>query len=390
MKILQVVPYFYPAWSYGGPAKLVYDTCQYFVKQGHEVTVFTSDAYDSNSRMPEKLRIKKTNTLKIFYFRNIFNNLTYTYNIFCCPGLFIQAIWEVPQTDVIHLHDFYTPHNLWIGLLAVIFSKPYILSVHGCLESARVAQRSLFKKVFLLFGGKLLLQNASSLIASSENEVAAYLEYGVKPERIVRLGHGVDPVEFQSTLTKSAARSSWHFPSQSIIITFVGRIHKIKGLDLLVKASQLVTGKHILFIIAGSDDGYLSELESLIKEESISNIKLVGTCFGKKKADLFKASDIFVYPSYSEGFSLGILEAGAAGLPLMITTGCHFEEVQKSGSGLVVAPKPKLIASALQKMIDSQELRKSASSNVKKLIKDKYSMESIGNSLLDIYQEVSD
>ncbi len=388
MKILQVVPYFYPAWSYGGPAKLVYDTCEYFAEQGHQVTVFTSDAYDENSRMPQRLRIKKNSGFSVFYFRNIFNQLTYKYNIFCTPRLFFQALVVVPQIDVIHLHDFYTPHNLWLGFLAKLFAKPYILSVHGCLETARVAQRSLFKKVFLQFGGTWLLRSANKVIATSDNEVAAYLEYGVKKENIVLLGHGVNPKEFQSELTKTAARKSWDLPASNIIVTFVGRIHKIKGLDLLANAAAQLDSKKITFVIGGSDDGFLIELKALIKKLKVKNIILPGTCFGVRKADLFKASDIFVYPSYSEGFSLGILEAGAAGLPLVITTGCHFDEVKTSKSGLVVKPTAKDLAEGLEKMISSSELREVSSANVKKLIQKKYSMESIGNSLLSTYESV--
>ncbi len=387
MKILQAVPYFYPAWSYGGPAKLVYDTCQYFAHQDHQVTVFTSDAYDEHSRMPTKLRIQPTNQLRVFYFRNIFNNFTYTYNIFCTPGLFIRALWEVPQTEVIHLHDFYTPHNLWLGLLAKIFHKPYILSVHGCLESARIAQRSLFKKVFLMLGGQWLLQNAARVVATSDNEVEAYLAYGVKKADIVMLRHGVDPSEFESQLSQSAARQFWHLPPKDVVVTFLGRIHKIKGLDLLVKAVALLKTQNTQVVIAGSDDGYLTELKALIKSLKLKNITLVGTCFGEQKANLFKATDIFVYPSYSEGFSLGILEAGSAGLPLVITTGCHFPEVKTSGSGLVVKPEPKELAQALQKMIDDPKLRQRASQQVKKLIDENYSMASIGNSLLATYQD---
>ncbi|CAN5269047.1 hypothetical protein BH10PAT2_BH10PAT2_0280 [soil metagenome] len=388
MKILQIVPYFYPAWSYGGPAKLVYDTCEYFVTQGHQVIVFTSDAYDENSRMPEELRVKKEVGFSVFYFRNIFNEITYKYNIFCTPRLFFQSLLVVPNIDVIHLHDFYTPHNLWLGLLAKVFSKPYVLSVHGCLETARVAQRSLFKKFFLQLGGTWLLRNASKVIASSDNEIDAYLEYGVKKENIILLGHGVNPEEFQTVLSKAESRKSWKLSQSDIVITFLGRIHKIKGLDILVNAIPLIKTKKVSFVIAGSDDGYLTELQGLIRKLKLKNISLPGTCFGQRKAELFKASDIFVYPSYSEGFSLGILEAGAAGLPLVITTGCHFDEVKTTKSGLVVQPTPQDLAEGLEKMIEDTKFRETSRLNIKKLIQKKYSMESIGNSLLNTYSAV--
>ena len=388
MKILQVVPYFFPAWAYGGPAKLVYDNSIYLSKQGHQVTVYTSDAFDELLRMPESKKIANQTNFKINYFRNIFNNLTYRYNIFFTPALFLRSLWEVPRFDLIHLHDFYTPHNLWLGLLAYLFYKPYVISVHGCLETERIAQRSLFKKIFLALGGKALLQNADLVIATSENEFSTYLEYGVDQKNISMLKHGVDEKEFQSSLSKIQARKKWHLPSDHIVLTFVGRIHKIKGLNLLVEAFSLLNTKKITLVIAGSDDGYLSQLTTQIKKMKLKNVHLIGTCFGKDKADLFAASDVFVYPSYSEGFSLGILEAGAAGLPLVITTGCHFPEVKSTGSGLIAQPKVRDIANSLKKMIDDPELRKSASKKAKKLIIQQYSLSAIGNSLLKTYAEI--
>lgn len=389
MKILQVVPYFYPAWAYGGPAKLVYDTSLYFAQQGHEVTVYTSDAYNAEKRMPFNKKIKNTPKLKVYYFRNIFNALTYKYNIFSCPELFFTSFWQVNRFDIIHLHDFYTPHNLWLALCARIFSKPYILSVHGCLETARVAQRSLFKRLFLTFGGQLLLRHASLLIASSDNEAAAYLEYGVDKSRIVMLGHGVNKEEFETKLTKIQARKKLNIPSSSLVFTFVGRIHRIKGLDLLIKSFTKLKQPNSHLVIAGSDDGYLSTLKELIATSKVKNIKVLGTCFGEEKAQLFKASDVFVYPSYSEGFSLGILEAASVGLPLVITTGCHFDEVQGSKSGFVVKPTPEALCKALEKVATSPALRKEFSHNVKQLIQSKYSMEAIGNKLLDLYKKAS-
>lgn len=390
MKILQVVPYFYPAWSYGGPAKVVYDMCRHFVSEGHQVTVFTSDSYDEYHRMPQEKRIKPTSSFYVHYFRNIFNTLTYRYNIFAAPELFLRAMWAVPKMDVVHLHDFYTPGNLWIAFLCRVFSKPYLLSAHGCLESERVAQRSTFKKVFLACGGKWLLRHATTAIALSKNEAKAYLEYGVKKENIKLVGHGIDPKEFTSSLSKTEAKLSWKVSSSDFVIAFVGRIHKIKGLDLLVKASVLLNSKKSLrILIAGPDDGYLEELKQLIRSVGAKNIRLLGTCFGKRKADLFGAADVFVYPSYSEGFSLGILEAGSVGLPLVITTGCHFAKVQTSHSGLVVAPTVEAVAEGLQKMIDDAQLRQVSGKNIRALVAREYSMDKVGSDFLHIYQQAA-
>lgn len=387
MKILQVVPYFYPAWAYGGPAKLVYDTSKFFAESGHQVTVYTSDSYDEKQRMPKSKYVDISN-LTVRYFKNFHNRLTYVYNIFITPGLFIPAIFELPQFDVIHLHDFYTIENVWLGLLARLYKVPYILSVHGCLEDTRLKTRSLFKQSFLNLFGKSLLANASALIATSPNEVKAYQSFNITKSKIYLLGHGVDSKEFQTQLSKIKSRQNFKISSNAVVVTFLGRIHKIKGLDKLVEAIALIDRPQVQYVIAGSNDGYLPELKLLIKKNNLQQkIKLIGTCYGEEKAQLFKASDIFVYPSYSEGFSLGLLEAGAAGLPLVITAGCHFDEVKKYQAGEIVESDGTKLAAALTKLIDQPKLRQVASQNVLKLISDNYSIEAIGNKFLKIYQK---
>ncbi len=387
MKILAVVPYFYPAWAYGGPAKLVYDSSMYLAKKGHSVCVLTSDAYDATQRMPKSKYLSTTPNLVVRYFRNIHNTLAYRFNIFFTPGFFFKAPLDILKADIVHMHDFYTPQNAWTALICTLFSKPYILSVHGCLESARMEQRSLFKRLYLLLFGRFMLLHAAAVIATSENEVLAYRSYGVPDEKILRLKHGVDPAEFATKVTKSAARKKLKLPPKAIIVTFLGRIHAIKGLDLLVSAIAQLKTKNVHFVIAGSDDGYKAELLVDIARQKVSDkITLLGTCFGAEKAQLYAASDMFVYPSHSEGFSLGILEAAAAGLPLILTTGCHFDEVAAVGAGSIVPPDSKKLAATIALYAKSAGKRTAAGKNARKLITQKYSMSIVYDSLLALYQ----
>lgn len=387
MRILQVVPYFYPAWAYGGPAKLVYDTSTYFASQENEVSVFTSDSYDEKRRMDEKKYIKGVKGLEVFYFPNFNNFLAYTYNIFITPGMFVKALFEVPKFDVIHIHDFYTPQNVWIGWLSRLYKKPYVLSVHGCLEEERLNQRSIFKRAFIFLFGKSLLRNASYLIASSTNEEKAYKKFGIPGRKIVLLGHGIDEKEFKTSTSWSESRKYFGFKKDWFLVTFLGRIHKIKGLDLLVNAASQIKNENVHFVIAGSDDGYLSTLKKLIREKNLEQkIILLGTSYGVVKAKLFKATDLFVYPSYSEGFSLGILEMAASGKPLVVTKGCHFDAVEKYRAGKVVEPNPKAIMAAILHFVDRPDETIIAGENARKLINDKYTMDKIGEKLLSVYK----
>lgn len=387
MKILYVIPYFYPAWAYGGPGKIAHDPARSFSEQGHDVMVYASDAYDDRQRMPQEKRITNVEKFKVRYFKNFHNLLAYKFNIFFTPALYPVSLSEFYKFDVIHIHDFYTLQNVWIGFLSRLFHKPYLISVHGCLEEKRLQARSLFKKLFLKFFGVSMLRGASFLIATSVNEVLAYQKFGIPKYRIKLIAHGVSKDEFTTSVSKEKCRQHFKLSSKSIVVTFLGRIHKIKGLDMLIEAITLIDESNVHFVIAGPDDGYLSELKKIIQEKKVNKkITLMSGCFGEERAQLFKASDVFVYPSYSEGFSLGILEAASVGLPLVITTACYFDQVKEYKAGIIVELNPKSIANGILRLAKDKAKREQASKNALKLIEDNYSIKVIGEQLLDTYK----
>ncbi len=384
MRILQVVPYFYPAWSYGGPAKLVYDTSKELSKRGHTVTVYTSDAYNATERMPEE---KKITDFRIHYFRNLSNMLAFKANAYLPVALFFRVPFELYQFDVIHLHDFYIAANVWVTMWARIYKIPYILSVHGCLEDERRQQKSLFKNVFLRLFGISMLRHAKRLIATSENEEKAFGSFGIHKSDIVRIGHGVNKSEFETDETVTQCRNKLKIPQNSFVFTFVGRLHYIKGLDLLLEAFSAMKEKNTFLVIAGSDEGFLSTIKKIIKNKKLSKrVLLLGPTTGEAKARLFKASNVFVYPSRSEGFSLGILEAASVGLPLLITKDCHFDEVKKAKTGVVVDTNSKALIDGLKEIYSlTEDERQEMGHRAANLIVKKYSMHAIGNQLEKLY-----
>ncbi|MEN8252844.1 MAG: glycosyltransferase [Patescibacteria group bacterium] len=383
MKILQVVPYFYPAWSYGGPAKLVYDLSNEIVKNKHKITVYTSDCFDKEQRMPAAKKIKKTKNLKIHYFANLSNYLAFNYHMFFTPKLFVRAVGEIKSFDILHLHDFFTLQHVWICFLAKIYKKPYIISVHGTLEKMDLA-----KKIFYFLFGKLMLSGAKKLIASSDNEENTLKKLGFNSEKILRIGNGVDPQEFETKMSKMQARTKLSLPKDKIIFTFLGRISQLKGIDILIEAIKRIKIANVFFVIAGSDSGYIDELKYQIKKYNLSKkVLLKGVCFGKEKSLLFKASDVFIYPSYLEGFSIGILEAASVGLPLIISNKCNFNELATHNAALIVTPKSKNLGVAINKLAKNESLRKSLGKNVKKIVANKYSIEGITKQLLESYSD---
>ena len=81
MNILHIVPYFYPAWAYGGTPRVVFELCRELVKKGHNVTVYTTDVFDKDKRVEQSdveidgLALSEVEGIKIKYFKKVNSNL---------------------------------------------------------------------------------------------------------------------------------------------------------------------------------------------------------------------------------------------------------------------------------------------------------------------------
>lgn len=391
MNILQVVPYFYPAWAYGGPAKLVYDTSTQLAARGHTVFVYTSDAYSSDQRMPPSKRVVSHPNFQVHYFSNLSNSLAFHANAYFPLRLFLMVPWTIRHFDVIHLHDFYTLANVWIGMWAEFYHIPYVISVHGCLESTRRLQRSRAKSLFLQLWGLHLLSRAARLIATSTNEQSDLRKLGIPKQNVIMQQHGVVLEEFQTELTRDRCRAEFGLPRTSLVLLFIGRLHPIKGLDLLLAALAHDELTSVTMVIAGTDEGIQRDLEQQAQALGLAKrVRFFGPIAGSKKARLFHAADAFVYPSRSEGFSVGILEAAAAGLPLLLTKGCHFPEVSIVKAGLI-APVSVSGISKMLRTFSAQSVasRRAMGKSAARLCQSTYSASTVLSRLEKIYQDVS-
>jgi glycosyltransferase involved in cell wall biosynthesis len=110
---------------------------------------------------------------------------------------------------------------------------------------------------------------------------------------------------------------------------------------------------------------------------------------GERKKALISRADIYTLPSYSEGFSMSILENLAAGKPLLITPGCNFPEVAEVGAGLSVNPVAEEIESGLRKLLDrSHEERKEMGERGRELVKNNYTWDIAARKMITVYRAI--
>jgi len=393
MRILQVTPYFYPAWTFGGPVKAVYELSKELVKKGHDVTVYTTDVCDRVSRSDVKSNGPlQVDGIRTYYFRNISKALAYDYKLFLCPSLVSVIRKEISEFDIIHLHEYYTFQNIVTHYYAKKCHVPYVLSVHGSLCPTARKQKARYKQVFTYFLGRYILRDVSIAIVLTKEEKKQLLLMGLEPDKVRVIPNGVNLLEFADLPKKGTFREKHFIGSDERIILFLGRITKEKGLDLLVSAfSNLVEQlRDLRLVIAGPGDlDYLASLKKLIVTKKIEDrVLFAGLLAEKEKLSVYVDADVFVLPSHFEGLSFTVLEACASGVPVVITHHCNIPEVADYKAGFVVERREDEIRNAVSRILDDEELKRKLGSNGRRMVREKFTLSKVVEQLEELYREV--
>jgi glycosyltransferase involved in cell wall biosynthesis len=390
MKILQVVPYFHPAYAFGGPVKVVYQISKALVKNGHDVVVYTSDAKDFGSRLNMGF-IDKINGIKVYRFRSLSMTFVRKLKFFITPRMVLSARKEVKMFDIIHLHEYTTFQNIIIHHYARKYGVPYILQPHGSLSRIDAWRR--LKWFYDVLFGYRLLRDASKVIALNRFEADQYRRMGVLEEKIAIIPNGIDLSEYANLPPKGAFKRKFGIPKEKKIILYLGRIHKIKGIDFLIKAyAHLINDMHykdVLLVIAGPNDGYLKEAKLLTSALSISkHVLFTGPLYGQDKLEAYVDSDVVVLPSRYETFPMTILETYACGKPVIASKVGGLEDLIINGeTGALVEPgNTQRLTIEIFRILNSDSEAKDMGLKAKEFVNQNYSIEKVANNLEEIYK----
>jgi len=389
MKILQVVPYFPPAYAFGGPVKVAYQISKELIKKGHEVVVYTTDVKDFDSRL-EMNSNNIVEGMKVHRFRNLSLTLVKKLKLFITPQFALSAGKEVKEFDIIHLHEYRTFQNIIIRHYACKYGVPYVLQAHGSLP--RIMAWRKLKWTYDLFFGYRLLRDASKVIALSRVEAEQYRIMGVLEEKIAIIPNGIDLSEYAELSPRGAFKRKFNIPEDKKIILYLGRIHKTKGIDLLVRAYAYLKNemnfKDVVLVIAGPDDGYLNEVKALARSLGVYNsIVFTGFISSEDKLKASVDANVFVTPSFY-GFPMTFLEACAVGTPIITTSLGDTLEWIDGKVGYVTQPTPHDLAEAIYRIISDDKLRRKFSRNCIEFVRTDFSLEKVVERLEEVYEEV--
>jgi glycosyltransferase involved in cell wall biosynthesis len=294
----------------------------------------------------------------------------------------------VRGAGVVHMHGLWQGHTRRGARAARKAGVPYLIATHGMAEPWALRHKAWKKAIYTtLIEGKNL-RRAACLHALSRPEIG-HLRALAPGAPVAFVPNGVDLDPFDSLPGRGALEAEFPELAGKFVLLFFGRVHVKKGLDLLADALAAVAGRapELHLLIAGKDDGALGRFLDRCKARGVaSRVTCIGHVSGERARRVWAAADAFTLPSYSEGFSMAILEALACRLPVVTTTACHFPELDAAGGGIVVEPTAEGVTSGLRRLIEcSSSERAALGMNGRALVERHYTWEQQARRLASVY-----
>lgn len=293
--------------------------------------------------------------------------------------------------------DFIISHGLWNfgSILPYIIPNKAkkIITLHGFLDDYVLGKSIISKKLFWVIIQKWCLNRADFIHIISKNELQfvksnfpylssklVYIPNGLFIEKSIKM---IDKI-FEANVNKFVFDSD-------IVFLYLGRLNKKKGLDLLIPAFIEFQRKYNLkakLLLVGPDDGYKAFIEKIIiKMESdgnTSSIHLLEPVKNAEKAYLLEKCNVFILPSYSEGFSIAALEAIGNGIPGIYSNTIGFsDDIKEYEAGLICDLNVQSITDKMALISSDSELRESIKKNGIKLFNDKFKIENVANQYIN-------
>ena len=360
--IVQVTSYYPP--HLGGMENVAAQITEGLTAKGYAVAVYTSDrGYSSNTVNSSKSPVHYLKSIEFAHTPIMFS-------------LFFRLL-ALPRHALIHLHvsQAFSPEIVY--LVSRLRGIAYIAHIHLDVDASGPFGFLLapYKKIFL----KRVLKSAAKVICLSEPQRQLIArQYALPLESIVVIPNGVAQEYFVGARTHQN-------PVPRLL--FVGRLAAQKNLALLIETCAQMQVQAFLDIVGEGEER--AKIEALIQQYRLQNVKLHGRKTGQELIELYRSADMFVLPSLKEGVSLSMLEAMAAGLPVVASDAPEIRHILGECGVLIQEPTATNYASALDATLSNKDImRKLSMLSTQKARA--YSWRKLLDALEEVYKEASD
>ena len=329
------------------------------------------------------------------------------------PGAHRSLHQAVKQADLVHLHGIW----MWVQWAAAKAArqqgKPFVLSIHGMLEPwiwqrqrwLHQMKKNLYWRLmaYPVFRYAGLIHAIHPIEAETLKKYFSNNDHRFDESKIEVIPHSLD----LETIDLIQTEIGVHFPngnpdllhntssfSNDPYILFLGRLHPVKGIDLLIQAFALLEAPWVKLKIAGftqeREAAYAAHLHQLVTDAGLGErVEFLGAVQGRQKWELLRNAWVFCLPSYSEVIGLVNLEAAACRTPVITTFATGIGLNWAENGGVLVEPETTAIAQALTHALHwSIQERIERGSSLRRLIETTYSWNATADRWMKLYERL--
>ena len=361
---------------------------EYFRKQGWDITGIAANSSKKNNEIHKLLEQQNVKMVSMPFIRHpsLLKDLWCLFRLWC--------FFLFNRFDIVHCS---TPKAMLLGTVAAFFSghRAKIVTMHGRVYENYTGWK---RKAFVAIDN-FIYRIANKVIPVCKELGESIVKDGCPPSKIVNIGpsnNGVDSEIFTKNnaniLEGKKLREKLNIPQNALVILSVGRLREEKGINELVAAfKELSAQQPIHLVLLGPRETHLNPLTSETEKEIESNPNIHYPGKSNNTVPWYAMADIVAFPTYREGFGNISIEASAMELPIVGSNIMGLREGIIDGkTGILVPVKSiKLLAHALQKLIDHPELRKQMGIAGRQMAVTKFNPQKIWDKILELDNNLS-
>lgn len=375
VKVLHVVPTFYPATYFGGTIFVLLELCNVLARPGGvELCVLTTDS--NGPRRQDRLEIlslpvHRPEGYDVYYCRKWWGKEF--------SGQLLSMLYPMIRwADVVHLTSVYSFSTIPTLFLCKLLSKPVVWSPHGALQRWEGSTKPLLKRIWELICNGLLHPDRCVLHVTCRDE-AEESRRRITRARIEIVENGVD-------IPSAIPVRKWT-PDGVLRLFFIGRLHPKKGIENLLQALKSLDERTSLTVCGVGEPAYESSLRMLVNDLGLSRrVHFSGQVEGEAKSLAFWNADICVVPSHTENFAMVVAEALAHGVPVIASWGTPWKELVERQCGLWVENDPSSLMKAITEM-RSRNLSQMGRSG-RQWMEESFSWEAVAGRMSTVYSSL--
>jgi glycosyltransferase involved in cell wall biosynthesis len=397
MRILHVVYSCVPGEFRGGVPKVVYDLARAQVGLGHEVTIYTTNINGAQPVAVPAGSETRSDGVLIHYFGADERRW------FWSTGLRKALLASPPHQDVIHSHNTFLALNRYAAEAHGRWGVPLFYHVHGALDPLVVRRgwfKRLRKRAYIDLIERANLNAADGIFALTSSEADQIHTYGITTPISVT-PNGIGPVRSDGPSTEvppdpdgaaNAFRERFEIRADQPVILYLGRIVPKKGVHLLLQAFGELHREHPapVLVLAGARQAqpdYVRTLDGIVGDYDLREaVRWTGFLNESEKGGAWAAAALFSHVSESEGMAVSVLEAMAAGLPVIVSRECYMSDAATAGAVVEIDRDAGRLRSTIESLLADAPLRGRIGSAARDYVRRRHAWPQIARQIVQVYE----